>query len=491
MHTTIDLIDRDKKTKDLVVDLAEKNVDGQASSCEKSLPECLEFWESERTRPNFKPVTKTDFFSNFGQEYLENYMKHCYLDKLKINQIKFERICQLVDLAYHHIPVYQEKYKKAGFNPSHLNCLEDIEKIPIITKQELIAAFPQNCLNHQFKPQDLYPTRSSGSSGETLLIRVNEQAIFKDTIHGIRQFALQSGLKYCSDDLLAHVYTVPWWFNNVADKYYMAFISNVIPPNKVADYLQKLAPQIISLYPSNLEALLPYSDYFNENLYLVVTHSEYSSKFARTIWSKKLGCPVLDEYSSEEATRIALELPCGHYHVCEDAVHLEVLDPQTNKSQRDGVSGIAVITNLLNEAMPFIRYVQSDFITRPLNPKQCHINWSQLECIDGRLNDSFINNEGRKIPSGSLLDITYRWMFDKNLDLEQFELVQKKTDVIEANFVLNSKTKETSVKEAIMHLENLLSLCLEHHTIVIANIVSSFTATSGKRRPIRCEVKTT
>jgi phenylacetate-CoA ligase len=107
----------------------------------------------------------------------------------------------------------------------------------------------------------------------------------------------------------------------------------LLPPTQVAKHLRELAPRILSCYQSNLEALLPHADEFNSSLYLAITHSEYSSHAARQVWSEQLGCPVLDEYSSEEATRIALELPCGHYHVCEDSVHLDVLDRATLRLQ--------------------------------------------------------------------------------------------------------------------------------------------------------------
>jgi phenylacetate-CoA ligase len=221
-----------------------------------------------------------------------------------------------------------------------------------------------------------------------------------------------------------------------------------------------------------------------------VTHSEYSSKYARKVWSDQLGCPVLDEYSSEEATRIALEMPSGVYHVCEDSVHLDVLHPETYAEQPDGQSGIAVITNLLNEAMPFIRYVQGDYITRPAVPAASDMNWSQIASIDGRMNDAFVNREGRKIPAGSLLDVTYRWMFDRDLHLAQFELVQKREDLIEANFVLGGATVETRLQGSVSHLEDLLGMCLEHPVKVKANVFTTFPQRTGKRRPIRCEIKT-
>jgi phenylacetate-CoA ligase len=451
----------------------------------------LEFWESDRTRPSFFRTSDPtpDYFRTAGPVYLTSCMEHPFLPESDIRQKQFARIKELVELAYNDIPVYRDKYKAAGFSPDDLRGYDDIQNIPVITKAELIAAFPDRCLHPAYKRDDLFPTRSSGSSGQTLLIRVDYDAILTDTVQGIRQFALQSGLKYRPDDMLAHVYTVPWWFDSVGGDYRTAFISNLLPPKQVAGHLRDIAPRILSCYPSNLEALVHHAEEFRGPLYLAVTHSEYSSRGARRAWAEQLGCPVLDEYSSEEATRIALELPCGHYHVCEDSVHLDVLDPATLRPAAPGQSGIAVITNLLNQAMPFIRYVQGDCVTRPATPAPCGVHWSQIATIDGRMNDAFVNRYGRKVPAGSLLDVTYRWMFDRDLHLAQFELIQKRTDLIEVKFALGGATTESSVLDAASHLEGLLTACLEHPVKVTLTAVGSFGAQKGKRRPIRCEVK--
>jgi phenylacetate-CoA ligase len=320
------------------------------------------------------------------------------------------------------------------------------------------------------------------------LIRVDYDAILTDTIQGVRQFAMQSGGNYQETDLLAHVYTVPWWFDSIGGKYPTAFVSNIIPPARVAQHLRYLGPKLLSLYPSSLEALMPHVDEFRSSLKVAVTHSEYSSRAARQEWARQLGVPVLDEYSSEEATRIALEMPDGNYHVCEDTVHLDVLDPVTLEPQIPGQSGIAVITNLLNEAMPFIRYVQGDYITQPVNPAPSDINWSQIASIDGRLNDAFINLRGRKVPAGSILDATYRWMFDCNLHLAQFEIVQHGFDLVEARVVLGNDNPLSRLKGSIPHLEDLLAACLEHPVRVIPTVLEAFPPKTGKRRPIRREI---
>jgi phenylacetate-CoA ligase len=450
----------------------------------------LEIWESEHTRPAYFQISgemTTSLRDSFDQ-YIGPCMQHPFLPQAQIKQKQFARIKYLVELAYAEIPVYRDKYKAAGFHPSDLKGPEDIDLIPIITKSELVAAFPDRCINPNYRMQDLFPTRSSGSSGQTLLIRVDPAAIVTDTIQGVRQFALQSGLKYGPADLLTHVYTVPWWFPSVGSDYRGAFISSVIPPDRVAQHLAKMGPQILSCYPSNLEALIPHADKFSENLYLAVTHSEYSSKQSRQEWSRQLGIPVLDEYSSEEATRIALEMPDGHYHVCEDSVRLDIVDPVTLGPQTPGQSGLAVITNLLNEAMPFIRYMQGDYVTETAKPRGSGISWKQLESIDGRMNDAFVNAYGRMVPAGSILDITYRWMFDTNINLQQFEIIQMAHDLVEARFIPGAGIAAEKIVGSVGHLEELLGLCLEHDVKVNAKVMAAFPAKTGKRRPIRREM---
>jgi phenylacetate-CoA ligase len=116
------------------------------------------------------------------------------------------------------------------------------------------------------------------------------------------------------------------------------------------------------------------------------------------------------------------------------------------------------------------------------------VQWKQIASIDGRLNDAFVNRDGRKVPAGSILDITYRWMFDSDLHLKQFELVQKRDDLVETTFVLGDGVTEGRLHDVIPHLEALMSLSMEHPVTVKANIVAAFPPKTGKRRPIRREV---
>jgi phenylacetate-CoA ligase len=449
----------------------------------------LQFWESEATRPK---VSGASGFAHVAleemtEETLPGCLHHPFRSPDEIRRGQFERVRELVELAYRDVPLYADKYRAVGFEPGDLKSWEDFERLPVVTKDELVEAGPARCVSSRFPVDDLFATRTFGTSGRTVIIKVDARAIMVDTIQGVRQLMLQSGMRYRPDHLTAHFYTVPWWFETIGDDHRTAFISGLIAPPTVGRILDEVNPHVLSCYPTNLKALLPYWKGKNAtNRYLAIVHSETSSAEDRRRWSRELGIPVLDEYSSEEATRIALELPCGHYHVCDDTVNLEVLDPVTREPRPDGELGIAVVTNLLNEAMPFIRYVQGDHVTRPRSPGSCMVKWSQLETINGRVNDGFVSQHGRQVPAGAILDLAYRWMFDANVHIKEFELVQKAPGAIKAVLMVDGEPQE-KVGASFGHLRELLSVCLGHPVEVDVELVKSFPVRTGKRRPIRRE----
>ncbi len=51
-----------------------------------------------------------------------------------------ERIRQVMAYAYAHAPFYKRKWEAAGIHPDHIRSLEDFERVPPVTKQELRAA---------------------------------------------------------------------------------------------------------------------------------------------------------------------------------------------------------------------------------------------------------------------------------------------------------------------------------------------------------------
>src|SRR5665213_2778712 len=132
----------------------------EAASSNTSAPDRLQFWEAQHTRPAFQTGDQeSPELVAAAENYLGTCMAHPYLPVSQIRDQQFARIKQLVEMAYREIPVYRAKYKAAGFKPSHLRNYDDIQKIPVITKPELVAPFPDQCVNKKDTSESLVQTR--------------------------------------------------------------------------------------------------------------------------------------------------------------------------------------------------------------------------------------------------------------------------------------------------------------------------------------------
>lgn len=387
-----------------------------------------------------------------------------------IKEWQLKRLSYLVDYAYENIPLYRKKYSEVGFIPGSIKTWDDFYKLPYLYKEELIEGFPNEIVKNV--EEFVLSTRSSGSSGKFVTIAVSEEAIYKDTLQTIRQFKMQSGGKYCAEDTILYIYTCPWWVNNIGRNYKQDFLPTTTKVEDAVKYIMNTKPRYISTYPTYLEKIastgVKLSDYGVE---LVIVHSEQSNAKQRKMLSELLDVTILDEYSSEELTRIALECPKHQYHLEEDACFIEIIDGNGNKLP-DGKMGIVVGTNLLNTATPIIRYVQGDLATITTHKKcACGNNGRIIEGVEGRNMDTIITNTGESIPASCFMDIAYNWFLVYNIPVHglKYQFVQTKIGkldlyIIEGKYSLDIPTIKESIytlvprtTEVVVHKVNKLA----------------------------------
>ena len=337
---------------------------------------------------------------------IRNFPYNSYDD---IQKWQLKRISEIVDYAYENIPLYHKKYSKIGYKKGMIKTWEDFKKLPLLYKEELIEGFPEEIAKNV---EDFnLSTRSSGSSGKFVTLSLSLDAIYTDTIQGVRQLMLQSGDNYKPDDITLFIYTLPWWIRNIDGKYKQDFLPTTSSVEKVIKKLEEIHPKIISTYPTYLTKMVPYGiDLKKYGVELVIVHSEQSTRQSRDMLEKALNVKVLDEYSSEELTRIALECPEHIYHLEEDACYIEIVDPKTKENKNYGERGVVVGTNLLNMSTPIIRYYQGDLaeMEKPVKCK-CGNNCRILKNINGRYMDSIITEDNKIIPASAFMDIAYNW----------------------------------------------------------------------------------
>ena len=82
--------------------------------------------------PFYNPI----FLSKILKSYLFDINRLRRLDDQQLKRFQDKKFKKIVEFAY-TVPLYYEKYKKAGIHPRDISGLKDVEKLPFITKQDI------------------------------------------------------------------------------------------------------------------------------------------------------------------------------------------------------------------------------------------------------------------------------------------------------------------------------------------------------------------
>jgi phenylacetate-CoA ligase len=108
----------------------------------------------------------------FGQkmirrlEYLE---KAQWWERDRINNVREKALKDLIKIAYNEVPFYQEIMNQHGIRPRDIQTPEDLNKIPIVTKDMLRSNYPQKTIRNT--GQKTYEACISGSTGKNFCVR--------------------------------------------------------------------------------------------------------------------------------------------------------------------------------------------------------------------------------------------------------------------------------------------------------------------------------
>lgn len=390
---------------------------------------------------------------------------------------QFERIQKLVTHAWTHIPFYKNHYNAVDFHPNDLSSWDAFHQLPLVTKDDVIAHYPDQMLRAGYDLDTLIVSRSSGSSGKVLDICYDSEALTIYSLAGLRLY--QMGFNYRPWHHQVYVYTSPFPMDSVFGLYPMHHVSTLEDISNIAETIERIRPQLLVCYPSHLKQIEPaLSQRAKSRLKSVSVNSEMSTQAERDYLSAQLGCPVLDEYSSEELTRIAAQCKCGTYHIFEDINYMETA-PQSVDHMDE--LGIIIGTNLHNYAMPMIRYVQNDLGSIVDRPCQCGSKYRQLVNLQGRKNDSFLMPSGQEISSGFLLDATYEILLTWREAVGDFCLIQEAPTQITLQVIPDSGWNQ-SIEQAI--IKRFQDYFEPEVTFQIKEVLTCEKTKTGKRNPI-------
>ena len=361
---------------------------------------------------------------------------------------------KLFNKAYDNSSFYQKLYSDADINKEDIKSLEDIKKLPIITKDMIKAHAEEIRIAPKWK---LIKNHTSGTTGTPLMVYEDWPSIWREQAYF-----------YCYRKRCGYTYGQPIVSlrGNLEKKdlYLKVHISNTlylssynINPQTTELYYQQIIkhkPVAIEGYPSSLYslALMMRDKGLQLHIPVAFTSSESLLDYQRELIEKQFDTQIYDHYGTTERT-IRLSESFNHHGYFEDPGY------SINEYTEDG----EITTSLINFSFPLIRYKGNDVIelmeATEENPQVI------VKKIQGRKSSYLIGKDGTEY-SGALLTRVFKDI--STIDNAQF--VQEKNGEVKLNYVPgNGFTKEDEQKLKNAVIEQLGESNFEFHFNVISS----------------------
>ncbi|KYK29357.1 hypothetical protein AYK20_09820 [Thermoplasmatales archaeon SG8-52-1] len=374
-------------------------------------------------------------------------------------------LIKIVKQAY-QVPIYLKKFKEVKLSPSDIKTINDISKIPIITKNDFRKANINDLIPEKKKLDGYFRVSTSGSSGQPISIYSSPYTIFK-TFFGFIRIIREHGINWRKSKMIIIADLSP----GVAEQVYFSsksysYIKKIFSldnikvfhvgekPEELLKKIEIFNPEFIGGYPGILKILAIIKRKKKDNGFsprIIATSGAILDKYSRNYIENTFKTKIFDVYGATECSPIAFQCKKGNYHVNFDLVNLEFINP-IEKENQSGDGGNIIVTRLFGEGTPIIRYTGiTDYLVPSKRKCNCGLNTPLIERIDGRRADSIILPSGEIVPPLSFTAIPHSVMLRLGTDIiQQFQIIQQKIDEIDIYVVLVQQiSKKEPSKEII------------------------------------------
>ena len=332
--------------------------------------------------------------NGFWNEEIET-MKRSDLEKLQV-----ERLRKTVEIAQHS-PYYSEVFKKNNITPESIKSLEDLQRFPFTTKEDLRSHYPFGLVSVPME-KVVRVHSSSGTTGNPTVVAHSQKDldewaeqvarcmymvgcrntdVFQNT-SGYGMFTGGLGYQYGAERLGA--VTVPAAAGNSKRqiKFIMDFGTTVI--HAIPSYATRLAEVFYEM------GIDPKKD---TKLRIFCLGAEPHSEEQRQRIEQLFGIKAYNCFGMSEMNGPGVAFECKEQnglHVWEDYVIPEILDPVTLQPVPEGEVGELVLTTINREAMPLFRYRTRDLTRFIPGDCPCGRTHRRLARFQGRSDDMII-----------------------------------------------------------------------------------------------------
>jgi phenylacetate-CoA ligase len=412
-------------------------------------------------------------------------MRDARLSRPELEVLVLERLRAVLTSAYLHVPYYRELMASVGYNPVEAyNGPRDLRKLPVTTRTMLSQAGMPNRVNEGADLSRCFATRTSGSTGIPLdnyispwekAVKVAKwlRVLFANG-YSIRDrtLAFQSAHRIGQDTSVLQKL-------GLLRRHTISFQQ---PAADIADAFLDYSPDLFYGYRSIVDQValeLRRRGAAAQNLKLLVVTADVIPESSRKLCRDAFGQPLTESYGSEEMGVMAYETPARDgLHLCDDLTYFEFLD-DAGRPVGPGEAGRVVVTDLLGEVTPFIRYDQGDLaIHENVNSGRSDSS-RRITGIVGRDDDYVTLPDGSRRTRFDFADVSWCEA------VLQWRVVQKTLNRIEVSVVTDAPDFESVRSHLLGRLQRLFPPGVEFEILREERLEPD---PSGKRRLLISEV---
>lgn len=327
----------------------------------------------------------------------------------KILEIQNEKIVKQVRHVYDNVPYYKKLMDEKGVTPDDIKSVDDIKKLPFLTKADLREAYPYGLLATDLK-NCVRIQSTSGTTGKRVVAFYTQHDIDLWEECCARAIVAAGGTNedVCQVCYGYGLFTGGPGLNGGSHKVgCLTLPMSSGNTDRQIQFMMDLGATILCCTPS-------YAAYIGESLaeagYKPSDNKLKAGIFGAEPWTeemrrsieKSLGIKAYDIYGLTETSGPGVSFECEEQtgmHINEDHFYAEIIDPETGEVLPEGSKGELVFTSLDKEAFPLLRYRTRDICV--LTRKKCSCGRTHVKMCKpmGRSDDMLIVRGVNVFPS--------------------------------------------------------------------------------------------
>lgn len=396
----------------------------------------------------------------------------------EIKKLQSERLAAQVKHVYENVEFYRNRMDEAGLKPEDIKGVEDLHKLPFITKDDLRDQYPYGLLGVPLS-ECVRIQSTSGTTGRRVVAFYTQEDIDLWDNCCARAIVAAGGSK---DDVVHVCYGYGLFTGGPGLNGGSHKVGSLTLPmssgntERQLQFMTDLGSTILCCTPS-------YAAYLGEAIKEKGIKDQIKLKagiFGAEAWTEEmrhnieesLGIKAYDIYGLTEISGPGVSFECEEQrgmHINEDHFIAEIINPKTGEVLPEGEKGELVFTCITKKAFPLLRYRTRDICVLSREKCSCGRTHIRMSKPLGRSDDMMVVKGVNVFPS-QIETVLLNDGYEANYQLVVDRIGNGDTIACDVEWLPENPPKDAADKAArekklVSHLKSMLGIIVEVHLV--------------------------